>query len=172
VKKFLVVLGWFVIAVAPLEAQQGQARREELEAEIVQRFLDRAAVELKLDDNSRTRLEQHLRQSAPPRRGLAQNTVRLRGALLRAVRDENTPDAEFTRLINEMTRLRDQEETMWKSDQEALSRILTPRQHARFIVMWIRFNDQIRDMAAKRGAKLGPGAPAQSGYQQPIRRPH
>jgi Spy/CpxP family protein refolding chaperone len=82
--------------------------------------------------------------------------VRLRAAMLRAVRDESTTDAEFTRLINEMTRLRDEEEAMWKSDQEALSRILTPRQHARFIVMWIRFNDQIRDMAGRRGGNVGP----------------
>jgi Spy/CpxP family protein refolding chaperone len=156
VKKFCMVLGVFALAAAPVQAQQGQPRREELEAAIVQRFLDRAATELKLDGNTRTRLEQHLRQSAPPRRNLAQNTVRLRAAMLRAVRDESTTDAEFTRLINEMTRLRDEEEAMWKSDQEALSRILTPRQHARFIVMWIRFNDQIRDMAGRRGGNVGP----------------
>jgi Spy/CpxP family protein refolding chaperone len=171
VKKLLVVLGLFALAATPAQGQQGQARREELESEIAQRFMDRAATELKLDANTRTRLEQHLRQSAPPRRGLAQNTVRLRGELLRAVRDESTTDAEFARLINEMTRLRDQEETMWKSDQEALSRILTPRQHARFIVMWIRFNDQIRDVAAKRGNNLGPGGVPRSAHQQPIRRP-
>lgn len=139
-----------VSAQAPRPGPQ-QQRREQLEAQIVQRFLDHAAVELKLDTNNRARLEQHLRQSAPRRRNLAQNTARLRGQMVRAVRDEQTPDAEFTRLIAEMTRLRDAEETMWKADQEALSRILTPRQHARFIVMWIRFNDQVRDMAMRRG---------------------
>jgi Spy/CpxP family protein refolding chaperone len=171
VKKFLVVVGLLALAGPPVQAQQGQARRVELEAEIVQRFLDRAAIELKLEGNTRARLEQHLRQSAPPRRGLAQSTVRLRGELLRAVRDENTSDTEFTRLINEMTRLRDQEESMWKADQDALSRILTPRQHARFIVMWIRFNDQIRDVAARRGTNLGPGGVPRSAHQQPIRRP-
>jgi Spy/CpxP family protein refolding chaperone len=157
VKKFLMAFGMFALSAASVQAQQGQPRREELEAAIVQRFLDRAATELKLDASTRTRLEQHLRQSAPPRRALAHNTVRLRAEMLRAVRDDNTTDAEFTRLINEMTRLRDQEEAMWKSDQEALTRILTPRQHARFIVMWIRFNDQIRDMAARRGSNAGPG---------------
>jgi Spy/CpxP family protein refolding chaperone len=169
VKKLWLAFALLAMA-APVQAQQGQARRDELEAEIVQRFLDRAAIELKLDAPARTRLEQHLRQSGPPRRALAQSTVRLRGEMLRAVRDENTGDSEFTRLINEMTRLRDQEETMWKSDQEALSRILTPRQHARFIVMWIRFNDQIREMTMKRGGN-GPGSPARSGFKQPIRRP-
>lgn len=168
-KRFLVAFGLLITALPALAQQPAQLRREELEAEIVQRFLDRAALELKLDAGARTRLEQHLRQSAPPRRALAQSTVRLRGEMLRAVRDESTSDSEFTRLISEMTRLRDQEETMWKADQESLGRILTPRQHARFIVMWIRFNDQIRDVAMKRG--LNGGVPPRSGYNQPIRRP-
>ena len=152
-KKLILVLA-MLFAPAVARAQQpmpDRQRREELEAQIVQRFLDHAAVEMKLDANARTRLEQHLRQSAPARRNLAVQAMQLRGHMLRAVRDESTPDAEFTRLINETTRLRDQEEALWKSDQEALGRILTPRQHARFIVMWIRFNEQIRDMANKRG---------------------
>jgi hypothetical protein len=55
VKKFCMVLGMFALAAAPVQAQQGQPRREELEAAIVQRFLDRAATELKLDGNTRTR---------------------------------------------------------------------------------------------------------------------
>jgi Spy/CpxP family protein refolding chaperone len=140
------------VPAAPGEQRQ---RREELETQIVQRFLNHVANELQLDANSRTRLEQHLRQTAARRRTLAQSSVELRGHMLRAVRDEATPDAEFTRLINEMTRLRTQEDDMWKSDQESLSRILTPRQHARFVVMWIRFNEQIRDAAMRRGAPPG-----------------
>jgi hypothetical protein len=39
VKKLLVVLGLFALAAAPAQAQQGQARREELESEIAQRFM-------------------------------------------------------------------------------------------------------------------------------------
>ena len=153
-KKFLLIIGLLLLPAA-VSAQQpqmpNQERREQLEAQIVQRFLDNASVEMKLDANSRTRLEQFLRQTAQARRRLAQQSVQLRGHMLRAVRDDATPDAEFERLINETTRLRDQEEAMWKSDQESLRRILTPRQHARFIVMWMRFNEQIRDMANRRG---------------------
>ena len=163
-KKLMVVL---VLLMAPvtLQAQGQQApglpgeqrqRREELESQIVQRFLNHVATELQLDTDSRARLEQHLRTTANRRRNLAQNTVQLRGQMLRAVRDESTPDPEFTRLINEMTRLRTQEDDMWKSDQESLSRILTPRQHARFVIMWIRFNEQIRDAAMRRGPPAGP----------------
>ena len=157
-KKLLMLLALLALPVTA-NAQEKQApdrqRREELEAQIVQRFLDHASVEMKLDANARTRLEQHLRQSAPARRQLAQQTVQLRGQMLRAVRDEATPDTEFSRLINETTRLRDQEEALWKADQEALGRILTPRQHTRFIVMWLRFNEQIRDMANRRGGPPG-----------------
>ena len=153
-KTLLLIIG-LLVSPAAVWAQQpqmpNQERREQLEAQIVQRFLDNASVEMKLDANSRTRLEQFLRQTAPARRRLAQQSVQLRGHMLRAVRDEATPEAEFERLINETTRLRDQEEAMWKSDQESLRRILTPRQHARFIVMWMRFNEQIRDMANRRG---------------------
>ena len=151
------ILLMFMLLVVPAiaEAQvQGRVppqRREQLEGQIVQRFLGHASEQLQLDAAGRNRLEQHLRQTAPARRALAQSAARLRGEMLRAVRDEKTPDAEFTRLINEMTRLRDQEEEMWKADQESLSQILTPRQHARFIVLWIRFNDQIRDVAMRRG---------------------
>ena len=155
---------------AQVPAAQRQ-RREQLESQIIQRFLNHAATELRLEGDRRDRLEQHLRESGPRRRALAQNTVHLRGQMLRAVRDENTPDAELTRLINEMTRLRDQEESLWKSDQEALSRILTPRQHARFVIMWLRFNEQVRDLAQQRRDGQGPGRPGQSGMRQPIRRP-
>jgi Spy/CpxP family protein refolding chaperone len=159
VKKLMVILALLLAPVA-LQAQGQQVpglpgeqrqRREELESQIVQRFLNHVATELQLDADSRARLEQHLRTTANRRRNLAQNTVQLRGQMLRAVRDESTPDPEFTRLINDMTRLRTQEDDMWKSDQESLSRILTPRQHARFVIMWIRFNEQIRDAAMRRG---------------------
>lgn len=146
-----------VSAQTPATPQQERQRREQLETQIAARFLNHVATELQLDADARNRLEQHLRQTAPSRRSLAQKTVELRGTMLRAVREPSTPDAEFTRLISEMTRLRDQEEDMWKSDQESLSRILTPRQHARFVVMWIRFNEQVRDMAMRRERR--PGGP-------------
>ena len=150
-RKLALVLAMLCVPAAAHAQQPDRQRREQLEAQIVQRFLNHAAVEMKLDANARTRLEQHLRQSAPARRNLAMQATQLRGHMLRAVRDSSTPDSEFTRLISETTRLRDQEEALWKADQEALSRILTPRQHARFIVLWMRFNEQIRDMANRRG---------------------
>ena len=173
-KKVIFIL---VLLCAPTlaNAQVPQAqRREELETQIVQRFLDNVASQLQLDESRRGRLEEHLRQTAAGRRLLAQNTVQLRGQLLRAVRDESTSDTEFTRLLGEMTRLRDQEEIMWKADQEALGRILSPRQHARFVMMWLRFNEQVRDMAMRRGTmqdRPGRGGLPRSGMRQPIRRP-
>jgi hypothetical protein len=166
VKKFMLLVALTMVpALAEAQVPQRE-RREQLEAQISQRFLNHVTTELVLDGNTRTRLEQHLRQSGPERRRLAQSTVLLRGQILRAVRDDATSDGEFSRLINEMTRLRDQEEALWKSDQESLRRILTPRQHARFIVMWIRFNEQVRDMAMRRGDQR-PGAPRSGLKQRP-----
>lgn len=161
-KKLIFVLAMLIMptlarAQTPATPKQERQRREMLEGQIAERFLNHVATELQLGADARGRLEQHLRQTATSRRALAQKTVELRGSMLRAVREPSTSDAEFTRLINEMTRLRGQEDDMWESDQESLSRILTPRQHARFVVMWIRFNEQIRDMAMRRGQ--GPPRP-------------
>lgn len=149
------MLAWAMALVLPAAAwaqdRPQQERRAALEAQITRRFLDHVAAELKLDASGRARLEQHLRQTSQRRRALAVDAAALRGELLRAARDEKTSDAEFTRLLAEMTRLREEEEALWRSDQEALRRILTPRQHARFVLMWLRFNDQIRSAAMRRG---------------------
>lgn len=157
-RKFVWAL--LLAALTPaIGAAQNTERREALEAQIAQRFLNHVATELQLDADGRNRLEQHLRQTAARRRALAVEAVQLRGELLRAARDEKTTDAELTRLIEQMTRLRSQEDSLWRSDQEALRRILTPRQHARFILMWIRFNEQVRDAAMRRAGGVNPARP-------------
>ena len=76
--------------------------------------------------------------------------------MLAASRDSSTPDGQFRQLLSDMTSLRQKEEDLWKSDQDELARILTPRQHARFVFMWLRFNEQIREMAlqGRRGPPL------------------
>lgn len=107
--------------------------------------MDRVSVELNLDASARGKLEQHLRTSGQDRRELARNTNDLRGRMMRASRDTTTTDADFRKMLADMTGLRQREEDLWKRDQDALSRILTPRQQTRFIFLWLRFNEQIRD---------------------------
>ena len=132
-----------------------EGRRQMLQGQIVQRFMDHVTNELQLDQSARGKLEQVLRQSGESRRDLARSTAQLRGRMMAAARDSSTTDAEFKKLLSEMTALRQREEDLWTKDQEALARILTPRQQTRFVFMWLRFNEQIREMALR----PPPGAP-------------
>jgi Spy/CpxP family protein refolding chaperone len=118
-----------------------------LQGEIMNRFMNHVTNQLQLDQSARGRLEQHLRQSGERRRSLAQRSVQLRREAGAAVRDSTTPEAEFRRLLGEMTDLRQKEEELFTSDQDALGRILTPRQQVQFVFMWLRFNEQVREMA-------------------------
>jgi len=149
VKKLVVLFMLLVPTLANAQKPESNARRQMLQGQIVQRFMNHVSRELNLDATTRGRLEQQMRVSGEERRQLARGTADLRRAMMTAVLDSTTNDAEFRRLLAQMTALRQQEEDLWKSDQAALSRILTPRQQARFVFMWLRFNDQIREMALR-----------------------
>lgn len=153
-------LGWLMLCAAllapvTLAAQepppQRRERREDLQREIGARFLNHVAAQLKLDAATRSKLEQHLGQSAEGRRDLAERSQILRLQMVRAARDSTTSDAELRRMLSEATALRQREEDQWKADQDALAKILTPRQHVQFVFMWLRFTEQIRDMANRHG---------------------
>jgi Spy/CpxP family protein refolding chaperone len=166
VKKFLTVLTLAlslplsVYAQRPLPPDRPEGnRRQQLQQQIVQRFMDNVSLQLNLDAATRSKLETQMRASGDRRRELAKSTAQLRRSLMDAVRDSTTPDSEIKRQLTNLNALRDKEEDLWKSDQEALSHILTPRQQARFVFMWLRFNDQVREMALRPppGAFGGPG---------------
>lgn len=142
-----------VLLPAPIAAQQpgpNQQRRQELQQQVVGRFMEHVTRQLALDAGTRDRLEQHLRTSGQERRQLARRAAQLRMQMMRAARDSATGDAEFRSLLSEATALRQAEEDLWKSDQQALARILTPRQQVQFVFMWMRFTDQIRELANQR----------------------
>ena len=77
-----------------------------------------------------------------------------------------------------MTALPEQEEQRWRADQDELARILTPRQHAQFVFMWLRFQDQIREPAMRppQDGWPGPGGrgfgPPRPGLLQALLRAH
>jgi Spy/CpxP family protein refolding chaperone len=124
-------------------------RRQMLQGQIIQRFMDHATTQLKLDQATRAKLEQQLRDSGAKRRELAQSTAQLRRRMMDETRDSTTSEADLKKLLGDMTALRQREEDLWKSDQDALARILTPRQQVRFVFMWLRFNEQVREMALR-----------------------
>ena len=141
-----------LLAPMPLVAQRPGGpphRREMLQQQIGERFMEGVAAQLKLDAPTRAKLQEHLLKSGEQRRDLAERSQILRIQMVRAARDSTTTDAELRKFISDVNALKKSEDDLWRSDQEALSRILTPRQHVQFMFMWLRLNDQIRDISNK-----------------------
>lgn len=136
------------------EGRPREARREALRAEIVQRFVTNASTRMGLDRELRDKLQQHLRDRGRQRHELALRSAQLRQRMMESVRDSATSDADLRQLLAETAALRDREGELFREEQESLSRFLTPRQQVEFVFMWLRFNDQIREMAVR-----PPGAP-------------
>src|SRR5690606_20033170 len=74
-------------AVPAQQPWRADTRRERLEAEVLSRFVNRAARDLELDADGRARLESVLRASAERRRAIAQEARSLRQELDRTLRD-------------------------------------------------------------------------------------
>ncbi|HSK17708.1 MAG TPA: Spy/CpxP family protein refolding chaperone [Longimicrobiales bacterium] len=158
--KRLVIAAFLLLAPVAGHAQQSgtdqerraafEARRDSLEAEVVQKFVRRLGRELKLSSAQQSQTEQVLRQSGLQRRELSRASMQLRGRIYRAARSAETPEAEFVRLIAEHEALRVREHDLWRRDQEQLARILDPRQRAQFILSWAHFQDDMRDILSRR----------------------
>lgn len=127
-----------------------QARRDSLEAEVVRRFIGKLGRDLKLNAEDRTRMERVLTSSGERRRQLMDATDDLRSRLYRALRDDDTPPAEFTRLLSEHASLRQREHELWQQDQQALAQILSPRQRTHFLLAWADFQDSLREIVSRR----------------------
>jgi Spy/CpxP family protein refolding chaperone len=126
-----------------------EARRDSLEAEVMNRFVDQLTRELRLDADQKTRTERALRMGAHRRRELMRATGELRGEIVRALRNPATTDAEFNRLLTQQETLRQREHDLWTREQDELARILNPRQRAHFVVQWARFQDSVRDIVSQ-----------------------
>jgi hypothetical protein len=131
-------------------------RRDALEAQIVQRLVARAGDAMRLGAPGRRRLAALLENSNAERRGLARQAIAVRRQLAQAVRDPSTSDGDFTRLVRELMRLRAREHELWQQDEKQLETLLTPRQHAQFLLHWARFQDEIRDILARRAGGMEP----------------
>lgn len=129
-------------------------RRAVLERQILQRFVQQSATEMRLTPDRRDRLERWLTESSEERRDLAEHAGELRRRLTAAVGDASTSDAEFERILDDMNRLRQREYDLWRKDEEELSRTLTPRQRAHFALRLLRFQDMIE---SRRDQQRPPG---------------
>jgi hypothetical protein len=162
VRRVALVLGLFLLLPASASAQQSgppdaarraamEARRDSLEAEILQKFVVQLTRELKLDADQRGRVERILRASSMRYRELMRQAGDLRGKMYRATRNSATTDAEFAQLVAEHEALRVRESDMWRRDQDMLSRILNPRQRVQFLVQWAHFQENVRDILERQG---------------------
>jgi Spy/CpxP family protein refolding chaperone len=126
-----------------------EARRDSLEAEIMNRFVEQLSRELKLDATQRAQTERALRTGAHRRRELMRASGELRGEMIRALRNPATTDAEFSRLLAQQESLRLRESDLWTREQDELARILNPRQRTQFAMQWARFQDDVREIVAQ-----------------------
>jgi hypothetical protein len=131
------------------------ARRDSLEAEVVQKFVRRLTRDLKLNAAQQTQTERVLKESGVQRRELSRASMQLRGRIFRAARNAETTEAEFIGLLAEHEALRAREHDLWRNDQEQLARILDPRQRALFLLSWAHFQDDMRDILSRRMRQQG-----------------
>lgn len=134
----------------PPRMQAQQQNRRALERQILRRFAEQSGQEMGLTPVLRGRLAQILDNSNEQRRALAVESAQLRQRLTEALRDTRTTDDQFRDILDDMDDLRSREHELWKRDQEALAGALTPRQRAMFMVRWLRFQDNIRDLIDRR----------------------
>ena len=147
-------------AALPVGAQQqrtGQERRE-LETRILAEFMARVAQQSDMSETQQVQVRAILEESAARHRERTVAAMRLRRALVEAVQNAATPEAEFTRIMREIEALRADEQDAWQADQRAIAGVLTPRQRAIFSVRWLDFQDRVRAVMGAR-ARRSRGTP-------------
>ncbi|HSJ09129.1 MAG TPA: hypothetical protein VK928_04425 [Longimicrobiales bacterium] len=125
------------------------ARRDSLEAEVLQKFMERLDKDLKLDAEQHVQVERALREGSVRRHELLRASSELRGRMFRALRNTATPEADFARLLADNEALRQREHALWDQDQQALARILTPRQRVGFLLSWSHFQESMREILSR-----------------------
>lgn len=130
-------------------AGRGPAGRDALEAQVLTRFVNRASIEMSLDATQRTRLVQVVRSSAQRRKALNHRSLELHRRFTQAVRDPATPNDAFTRLLSDQQGLRREEQQIADTEQTELQRFLAPRQQAQFLMLWLRLQDNARQIQTR-----------------------
>ena len=141
------------------EAEAGQMRER-----IHERFMDMAAERLELDANQRTRLATVLEQNGEQRRAIAQEGMRLRREAADVLAADSPDRARAESILAELTRLRERELQLWRTEQDALADVLTPTQRLELMAMQARFDNRVRHMRQERGPGGHGGARGERGH--------
>lgn len=131
------------------QRREASARRDSLEAEILQKFVERLDRDLKLSAEQRVQVERALREGSERRHQLLRASGELRGRMYRALRDDDTSDDTFVKLLADSEVLRRREHELWDQDQAALARILNPRQRVHFLISWGHFQETLREILSR-----------------------
>jgi Spy/CpxP family protein refolding chaperone len=134
----------------PRAVQADAAQRAELEARILERFIDQTATQLELTAGQAAELRTLFTRNMERRREFARASIEVRRRLMTAVRAPATTDEEFDGLLGELAELRGRDQEMWQREQEALAALLSARQRAQFMARWLMLQDNIRDALARR----------------------
>lgn len=165
-RRMLLLIALLLVSPVALQAQRTgsddarraamQARRDSLENEVMQKFIERLAKDLRLDADQRAQTERVMKRSGIRRSELMRRSGELRGRLHRALRSETTTDAEFQRLLADHDALRAQEHDLWRQDQNELAAVLTARQRVQFIISWAHFQETMREIMSQRSREQRP----------------
>jgi hypothetical protein len=134
-------------------------RRDALEAQVLTRFAKRASDEMALDGTQRTRLAEVIRSTSTRRKQLNQRSMEMHKRFMQAIRDQATTPEAFTKLLADQQALRHEEQQIADSEMTELQRFLTPRQQAHFLMLWIRLQDNARQIQSQMPNGRGGGLP-------------
>lgn len=152
-----------------------EAERAEMRERIHTRFLDMVSERLELNATQRTRVAAVLDQNADRRREIAEQGRTLRQEAADLLRSDAPDDARAERILDQLTRLREQELQLWRAEQEALAGVLTPTQRLELMAIQARFNERVRDVRQAaphaRGEGRRPGGAPRTERQRPARAP-
>lgn len=154
-----------LIGAADTQAQAGSERRDALQEQVFRRFVDHASRELELDPEQRRSLAGLLRQGQQERRAIVRELAGARRALRQAVDAGHEEDA--ARHLAKLEELRAREFRLWEREQAALKALLRPTQHARFLMLQLRFNERVRDLQQGRPGRGGGPEGAPRGGRRP-----
>jgi hypothetical protein len=128
----------------PNAEKQRYSERADLQAQVYSTFMDRATERMRLAGTNRGRLETLMRENEDRRVALGRESAELYRQLAYALSVRSTSDAEFTRLLDRVTELRQRELDLWRAEQTALARVLTPRQRAEFMGLRAEFFERVQ----------------------------
>lgn len=162
-RRFLIVLGLFVVAAGRGLAQEAappdSARAEQLRQEVETRFAARVKEQLGLTDDQSRRLQATVRDYFRKRRLLEMEEQRLRREVSAELRPGIAADSDrLGRLLDDLVDVRVRYAQSYRDESRELAKYLSPVQRGQYFLMRERLFDQVREFQRQRGGPRQPRA--------------